>query len=363
MKIWVWIQVFIAGCLLAGCSQLQSYLLGEPEWQYCESGNIVIRIMTYNVENLFDAAYDGDEYTEYDPREGTWDLSGYHQRLARLRDVLLADGGRGADVIILQEIEHAGVLEDLVSGYLPHQGYSCIAATEVPGSAIEVGIISRIPIVEQRMHVGIIGKESAPRPLLEAVLETPWGKIHVFNSHWKSKIGGAEETEPQRIACSSVLRIRIAEIKAADSDAYVIAGGDFNATPWEYADAEGKYPTALQIFCPETDKRTAYPHSLFITGDKEYVIQDEVLYSPWLGEELETPGTYVYRGSWEAIDHLLVCDMFFSDAMLSYCSAEVPAEGLTDDWGAPKSWDLHKREGYSDHLPLVITVIAEPNGN
>ena len=331
------ILVIVLCITAAGCSQWHG--------AYPEEG---IEILTYNVQDLFDAQYDGDEYPEYDPRSGRWDAPGYHLRLSRLRDVVARSGY--PDIILLQEIEKPGILDDLVTGYLYGQGYRYRGGTSTQGSAIEVGILSRYPVMQVLLHRGEHHGESSPRPTMEVVLDTPWGAIHVLNAHWKSKIDGDEQTEPARRACASVITGRAAEIREQDGDAYIIAGGDFNTTPYE----SGCYPLAVAQWDGGGDCGAV----LYITGDPAQPDAAEgVFFSPWLQEVgMNLPGTYMYRGDWEAIDHLLFCENFFTGESLEFCEAYVVDEQLLDAWGSPAGWNLDNREGYSDHLPLGAVV-------
>ncbi len=248
-------------------------------------------------------------------------------------------------MVLLQEIEKPEILDDLVSGYLYGRGYHYRAGTSTGTSAIELGVITRFPITQVLLHEGQFLDHVSPRPTMEVVLDTPWGHIHVFNAHWKSKIGGAEETEPARRACAEALASRIADIRMEHEDVYIIAGGDFNTTPFE----TGLYDLALLQW--DEDVREG---SLYITADGSMVDASKgVLYSPWLQEGgLNRPGTYVYRGEWEAIDHLLFCNNFFTGKSPDFQQAFVIEEGLLDEWGSPAGWNLNSREGYSDHLPL-----------
>ncbi len=349
--------VLAAVCLLlSGCDQLQSVLFHEPEWVYDESGNAVIRIMSYNVQNLFDGIYDGDEYPQYDPRRSDWDMSGYHQRLAVFRDVIEGDDGRGPDVVLFQEIEKEEVLEDLAAGYLRRQGYDYIAATSVSGNAVEVGVISRIPLADIAFHQGQVGHAAAPRPVMEVVLELEWGTVHLFNSHWKSKVGGAQETEPQRLASAAAVRARAEAVRESCGESYILAAGDFNETPWEYERSGESCPTGLRIFDDEPEGSGACGYALFLTGEpKAADAAASVWYSPWLEDrQTRKPGTFVHQGEWEAIDHALLCENFFSGEGLEYRSMEVLSEGLLDEQGHPFSWDAARREGISDHLPVEL---------
>ena len=78
-----------------------------------------------------------------------------------------------------------------------------------------------------------------------------------------------------------------------------------------------------------------------------------VLYSPWFSSE---GYSYVYNGTSERIDNYLLTRDFFADgALIAYCgfTAEPPAF-LVSSSGEPLGWNNTTREGYSDHLPIVL---------
>lgn len=338
--------------LLSGCSNSWTAL-------GLESPDNSVRFMSYNVQNLFDGKYDGDEYPEFDPRTDMWSLSAYHQRLSRLREVII-DIADSPDVVLFQEIEGPDILEDLVNGYLRGEGYGYMAATLQPGSAIEVGVISKFPITAVRFHYGQIGTWRTPRPVMEAEVVLPWGTCYVFNGHWKSKIGGAEHTEPYRLASSAALKTRIREIARVDPDAYVIAAGDFNATVWDYQHSGGEYAASLMIYDDVRASRydSRYAESLWLTADELQLCGEKGnLYSPWLEDGFREAGTYWFRGAWEGIDHMAVCGNFFNGTGLEYCGFEVIHEGLSLESGEPYRYDQRTGAGYSDHLPIVLTAV------
>ncbi len=346
--------ILVLAMSLIGC--------GSP-WAGCIHGSHEgerVRFMSYNVQNLFDGKYDGDEYPEFDPRSDAWGLSAYHQRLSRLREVIVSAAG-SPDVVMLQEIEGPDVLEDLVKGYLRGEGYDYIAASLQAGSAIEVGIISKFPITDVRFHYGQIGQWRTPRPIMEAEVVLPWGTCYLFNSHWKSKIGGAQQTEPYRLASAAALKNRIKEIAGEDPDVYIIAAGDFNTTPWDYRNSSGEYVPALMIY---EDVRASgydvrYDASLWLTADESQLCKAKgSLFSPWLEDHHQDAGTFWYRGAWEAIDHIAGCISFFNGMGMEYSSFAVITEGLVLDSGEPYRYDLRTGAGYSDHLPVVLTVMT-----
>src|SRR3989338_5646790 len=119
---------------LAGRLLLVGFFLFPP---LLSAGYSSISLMAYNVENLFDAEDDGlwqgdftflprsikrqwtenkclskDEFRRFLCETLDWTESKYRERLRRAADVLLSYDGRGADIIVLEEIENKRVMLD-----------------------------------------------------------------------------------------------------------------------------------------------------------------------------------------------------------------------------------------------------------
>jgi exonuclease III len=222
-----------------------------------------LTVLSYNVQNLFDGADDGTEYSEFDPSRGAWTAEAADAKASRVARVIRRAVRGGPDVLCLQEVEHGRVVAGLARNHLRRRGYRYAAVSETPGSAVEVALLSRLPIAEARVHApargwprrppdgtvaggsgdaGSPGRRSGPappavpadailRPVLEVRLETPGAPLHLFVNHWKSKSGGTRETEPARRAAARVVARRIGAITGNDPDAGIIVCGDLNESP------------------------------------------------------------------------------------------------------------------------------------
>ena len=339
----------------------------------CSGGNSdELIVASYNVENLFDAVYDGTEYSSFDPRTDSWGPNRYARSLENTAMVIKdLGGGNGADVLALQEIENRNVLGDLADELEP-MGYRYKFLVTNSGP-FHNAVFSRIPITSVRAH-GLSLPWSAPgRYILE--VDVQWGShaVRLFVNHWHSKVSGEQESEASRREAAAVLVRRIRETYTQGGPP-VIAVGDLNANADEYARSGGSYSTALR---PEATLGMYDPKDgLFLTSHPERAgITDEgvVLYSPWKsrlhgrteGAETEPPGTYVFRGTWNTLDHILLgpglsqCDAADSPRTLHAARFEVIAEPyMLNASGAPLRWRSDRASGYSDHLPVQITLRA-----
>ncbi|MFO7780493.1 MAG: endonuclease/exonuclease/phosphatase family protein [Spirochaetia bacterium] len=249
-----------------------------------------ITILSYNVQNLFDATDDGSEYAEFDPERGAWTAEAADAKASRIARVIRRAVHGGPDVLCLQEVEHGRVVADLARDHLRRRGYRYAAVSETPGSAVEVALLSRLPIGEARVHAPVRGwprrqpdgEEAGAilRPVLEVRLETEGGPLHLFVNHWKSKSGGARETEPARRAAARVVARRMRAITADDPGAEIVLCGDLNESPRAFDEAGGTYPTALMPL--GAGELSSAAHALRVSGDPAAVRQATsaaVLYS------------------------------------------------------------------------------------
>ena len=317
-----------------------------------------ITIMTYNVHNLFNAVSEGGEYPEYDPSGGDWTEEEYEKRLANTADIIRGAVRGGPDIVLVQEIERLSVLRDLVEGYLAGMGYSVYGVEDTANpSTVMVGALSRVPVTKSLVHAVQMRDGRVGRGILELWLSSGGVSVVVFNNHWKSKTGGAEGTEPQRVAEASLLAARIAEILEGGEATDIIAAGDLNEQIDEFERSGQRYPTALGqaggsgsiVVLPIGEPSPAKDQA----GSGECL----TLLSPWFGVDVEEVGSYWYEGAWERIDHVLMTPGLVDGEGFDYAEFSVVSLPfmLSED-GVPLTWSSRTGRGYSDHLPLLLTL-------
>ena len=321
-----------------------------------------IVLMSYNVQNLFDAADDGNEYPEYDPGEGRWGVDDYYRKLKNLSAVIRGIGeGKGPDIAVFQELEKPAVLKTLNEEFLAGLGYRFAYVAYREGQSVHVGALSRIPVSQMYSHA----PDGDSRAILELRLSPPrGGDITVFVNHWKSRLGGVAATEGQRAKAAAFLAHRISAVPTP-----CIVCGDLNwdtreleeyALLWGLSQDDG--PPALGF------QGSASP--LWLTSVPQ-VIQEStcsnLMFNPWVSlrdsvssQTALTPGgSYWYKGEWEAIDHcFLSCGFFTGGASgggwkFSSFGPYVSKDFCTGD-AVPIGYSHRKKEGCSDHLPVVL---------
>ena len=314
-----------------------------------------IHILSYNLENLFDDRDDGTEYSDYDPGTDSWSTSLYHAKLQNVSQAISKSVRGGPDICLLQEIESPQALDDLTNVYLNTLGYRHVFIAPRSNSATSVAVLSRLPITA--IHVHRVHADIPTRPVLEVELSIGSNTLILFNNHWKSKSGGAAETELYRLESASLVRSRIRSIISENPDTFIVVSGDLNERLDEFHDTDGVYQTALLPDDAEIPQ-TYSAKSVFLTPfiERAGVFGDRlVLYSPWY--DSEQPGSYVYKGVWERIDHFMIYDGDGSAAGLNATGfSVVDTEFLLREDGTPKRWNASSASGYSDHLPLLLSL-------
>lgn len=308
---------------------------GQPE-------STELTLISWNVHNLFDARKNGFEYPDFDPSRGRWTEDTYREKLKGVARVLHDIHPGGADIIALQEVENKQVLTDLNKKYLAPLGYTHEVLVPSPGSAVNTAFLSRLPITAIHSHRLDLPVDYPLRDILEINLQWGGEKVVIFNNHWKSKRGGAEDTEPVRRETARLLKKRVSWYAAQDVIPTIIIAGDFNENPDENIRINHAYPTALKGIHRVEDIQND-PSALYITFNSAMITgentQGRLFYSPW--EETVVEGSFAYRGQWERIDNIFLSEALFDGSGIEYGSFRVAS-------------DIDRR--ISDHLPILITL-------
>lgn len=318
----VWIILLIL--LLSGCSLSPQ---GERD---------TLSVASYNVQNLFDTEVSGTEYPEY-TASGGWSGEAYRIRVERVERVLRF---LDSDICILQEVESEKVVRDLVSGRLCRNGWRWWAQVKEPGMAAGIGVISRIEPSAVRVH-----RVSGSRP----VLELDFGSLVVLGVHACSKRSGGDEL---RVEAARVIRA----VAAEHPDSLVVAIGDFNENPTEGRTARKQTMTVEPGF--SMSACWILDGSVPVTGERS-LLGRQMWYDPFLDPERRArwSGTCCWNSRWYRYDRALLTGGAFDLSGWDFSSFEVsPAGFLLDGGGMPLAWDRRLLSGYSDHLPVVLTL-------
>ena len=291
-----------------------------------------ICVASWNVQNLFNAVYDGNEYDEYKPESG-WNEEAYRRRISNAATVIGYLPVSGELIVVLNEVEGPDVIEDLIkSNDLVHSGLRWYACTGSEDSAVQTAVVSSIPISYANVHdVG-----DGLRPVLEVCFETDRGRLFVIAVHFKSNIGGTDETAALREAGARVVAEVAAVIEQENPGCLVMVCGDMNEECWDerLMGKSGPLPAS------DTFGRRSW-------------------YCFWkdAGSMLWPNGSYWYGGSWKCYDNILVSASGKDGTGLEMTGCGVVFKGILSSAGKkPAAWDRRLLTGVSDHLPVWVTV-------
>jgi endonuclease/exonuclease/phosphatase family metal-dependent hydrolase len=338
---------------------------------------LTFTVVTYNVENLFDA--DGvsmfDDYkvdSGYTPRKLLTKL----QSIARV--LKLVDDGDTPEIVLFQELEAdftpestvedydaflemysdttvADMLDtewsDTYAGYPASAwllkaladegltGYHVVTAefrgTE-SGSAHTNAIFSTFPIISHETHPIVMARD-----IIEAEVEVEGQSLFVYVNHWKSGASNPDR-EPIRVENAKVLRNLIAARLEADSYADIIIAGDLNS----HYNHSALFPNIL----------TGVNDILGSTGNESFYDTD--LYNLWFELEPEARYSEVWRGRIGTLMHMLITQGLYDDSGICYIDGsfdKLLIPGINADLiGRPIRWHSAGETGggVSDHFPV-----------
>lgn len=307
-----------------------------------------VSLVNWNVQTFFDAETEGSEYSEFQSA-GRWSKDKYMTRLNRLCEVMRT---LNADIYVFEEIENEAVIYDLSNQLVGDTWnnknkwhYSCFSKDS--GASIGCAVISRFPLKDMKTHVFDIRTQSqsqpSVRPLLQVTVDVEGYDLVLFVNHWKSKLGDDDgedgsETEIWRDWQEAVLSNALSDSGAT---ACVICG-DFNRDAREFVTRfDGGDRSLNTVFRGIGDSQK---------GEK--VVR---VYNPWFdsaGELTAETGSYYYENDWELIDNIFS----YGNVKLSSFSARAE-EPWANERGIPVGYKIFTGEGYSDHLPVMCTLV------
>jgi predicted extracellular nuclease len=314
-----------------------------------------IRVMCYNVENLFDIWDDTlKNDADFLPNGSNhWTWKRYQDKLRKIAQNIRAVGGwEMPELIGLCEIENLNVLKALVKHPTIQPANYQIVHFESPDErGVDVACLYRPDKIDilgmQPIKVVFpIGERPTRDILYVKALVLKKDTLHFFVNHWSSRLGGMTASEPKRMIAAQVVRHAVDSIFAQNSLANIVITGDFNDEP------ENK-----------SLSQTLKAHH------KEDDLKDQDLFN-LMYEKIWKEGTHKFDGKWGILDQFIV-----STSLLKGKSAL----SITPDRAKvfKKDWLLVRETkeigdkpfrtyqgpkylgGYSDHLPIYLDVAVK----
>jgi len=307
-----------------------------------------VRVMFYNVENLFDIFDDSlKEDNDFLPSGlMRWNFTRYNKKINSLYKTIVAAGEwNPPSIVAFCEIENKKVLEDLVYGtYLSKYGYRIIHEESPDPRGIDVCMIYRkscVNLIDYCYWVpkGIPSDKFASRSVLYSKMLIQGDTVHFIINHWPSRRGGVLAREGMRIEIAEMVRNKADSIiLKSHGGAKIIIAGDFNSTP---DDKEMKVLVAERD--PEVNSLVNLSERMAVKG----------------------LGTYRYLGIWEMIDQVIISEALmpgnnglvtgsmnltiFNPVFLLKRDSKYPGFSPFSTYRGYKYVG-----GYSDHLPVLL---------
>lgn len=309
-----------------------------------------LRLMSYNVENLFDIKNDSLTKDDDFLPDGVmrWNYSRYTKKLNSVYKTIVSAGEWSIpDIIAFCEVENRRVLQDLLfKTYLSKYEFGIVHDESPDLRGIDVCCIynkKSVELIDYRYLIPDGIKEFHSRSVLYARFMANTDTLHLFVNHWPSRRGGSLAAEDMRISiarmvhevCDSVFRVTSGRAK-------IIICGDLNSSPGD-----------IEI---ETLLRSDFSYSGLINLSEKLAAKGE--------------GSYRYKGMWEMIDQVIVSGSLINNKSgwgteSNYFRIFKPGFLLEKDPLYPGFSPFSTYRGYkynggfSDHLPVLLDLITK----
>jgi len=349
---YLFLLIFISGtALLVSAQDNQKGNQKNQVFQQKNSGkrsDDAMRVMFYNVENLFDPTEDSTKADEeYQPggMRG-WTYNKLKRKEINISKVVLAVGGWDPPEIIgLCEVENRIVLHQLTTDTpLKSFGYKIVHRDSPDPRGIDVALLYRPDKfrVLYSMPISIrfpFDTTSRTRDILYVKgIACKRDTLNIFVNHWPSKYGGTMATIPKRNYVASVLRKHVDSLLVVNPEANILIMGDLNDSPFD--------ESVSKVLLARMDSVNLAANDLYNMNAGAGI--------SW------KRGTIKFREEWETIDHMIV-----SRPLLSYTTPHSlqifdPPFLLQDDeaWFGKKPFRTYYGAkyigGFSDHLPVYM---------
>jgi endonuclease/exonuclease/phosphatase family metal-dependent hydrolase len=324
---------------------LSIVLLKTAEAQTADSQKV--RLMFYNVENLFDTSDDSlTEDNDFLPQGiMRWNYSRLNRKLNSLYKTIIAAGEWEPPAIVAMcEIENRKVLGNLIyDTYLSKFGYGIIHEDSPDRRGIDVCLIYRNKLVNILYHrYWIPGGKTArifnSRSILYAKVLIANDTLHLILNHWPSRRGGVLAGEEIRYDIASLIAEKVDSINRGDpKGSKILLMGDFNCTP--------------------DDQVIRKMLASVNNGNTLVNLSDKI--------SSNGSGTYRYQGTWEMIDQVIASEQLLDSGKGIYTAPGMLKVFRSDfllkrdpKYPGLSPYSTYRgykyQGGFSDHLPVLL---------
>lgn len=318
-----------------------------------------LRVVEYNVENLFDTCHDAgaDDYEFLPASARRWTQPRYWKKLGGVARVLAAAGGDAPpDLVGLCEVENDSVVRHLCERTaLRRLGYGHVVTHSRDVRGLDLALLfqpARLRLVQdEAFRVPCDeARERPTRDVLHAAFRLSAGDtLDVLLCHWPSRRGGSVAAERYRGRVARYVRAKTDSLMAVRRRPALLLMGDFNDEGTDPSVARGLGARLAE------DTVVAEPRALYVLSHS-------------LAASGGVSGTYKYAGRWNQLDQVVVSGTLLDGSLAlrtvpGACRIFAPPF-LTEPDAAhggvkPRRTFLGPvyKGGYSDHLPLVVDFI------
>ena len=282
-------------------------------------------IVSYNVENLFDYEHDTlkNDSSFLPAGDRHWTYYRYSTKLDRIAQVIVNIGGwESATLVGLCEVENERCLQDLCYR-LKRFHYKYVHYESGDERGIDVALLydsTKVKVLgSKQLHVPLDGDATRDILFAETLVEGE-DTLYVMVCHLPSKLGGSAATEWKRKVAKQVIQHTVDSILTVDSNASIVVMGDMNTEPKD--DLRGM--TNMMI-----------------------------------GWERVGKGTHKHQGMWACLDQFYVSNALKSSTTATVFSPDwlLEEDTKTLDYQPKRTYVGYRyKGGYSDHLPVVLSI-------
>ncbi|MBP5136617.1 MAG: endonuclease [Paludibacteraceae bacterium] len=311
------------------------------------------RIVSYNVENLFDTQDDpntrDDDFTPYG--QNHWTRERYERKQQRIAKVIASIGeGNPPMLVALMEIENDYVLKGLTE-YSPLKNlkYKYIHRESPDPRGIDVALLYQPKEFEpiKTDFIKIDGKLRTREILYAQGRLKNNAIINVFVVHFPSRRGGQESSEWKRMKAAEALRKQIDKLFEENPKANIIIMGDFNDYPDNISVKD-----VLKATKPGKTVKSDALYNLFAKTQEE-------------GKE----GSHKFGKEWGMLDQIIVSGSLL-DRNASLHATKNSGNIFKRDYLLIESNQglkpnrtyngfKYNESGYSDHLPVFFDIVEK----
>lgn len=310
---------------------------------------VTIRIVSYNVENLFDCENDSltddDSFTPEGDHQ--WTEGKYKNKINNISRAITAAGEWEKPVIIgLCEVENEKVLVDLLQHtQLKACGYQFVHKDSPDQRGVDVALAYQ-PSSFRLIHEDFIRVDMEnDRPTRDILHATGCLKngdtLHLFVNHWPSRYGGELESEHKRFKAAQTLRAVTDSLFNKNPNCNIVIMGDFNDYPYD--------ASIKKYLGAENPGSVIYPRKLYNLCE-QFVGKGDI-------------GSHKFGGEWGVLDQFIVSGSLLDKHNGIHTSVD-KVKICQEDFllKEDKTGKAPKRSfmgtfyayGYSDHLPITL---------